>query len=718
MARQRYAAKRELSPEHNQALVEVNKTIRSLGFSQAEIDEVKKDLASYMPQAVFLDKYGNEEGWAKLYAVFAPQIVHDYFREAKRGGERAQSPRQRRLVFEEFGGEPMDYVDTVFMGWHDGSERFRGGVQSVAVSNTKANPNNYVYDPRRNTTKKSICPHCKVSFWEYTAGNTDPQYQYMIDPNTQEKFPLSEWEEDPDRCPEHIRFNPSTGERVEKGGYSYCGGHHRVYDVTSDVGEIDIELAERLSGLSWDTLADSDRVRAIEAPTGEGTDTELRYILVDEFLNKVEYKLSKSGSAPYKIFSADWIYQDDDGQLYRECRHPIDLKSPASVIYDRIAKYTYLATGAGKGEQAQKIKAYSCPNCPGQYLDKERITEAIEDQEPTYVVQCDDCGIAFDIRDLDPDTDVSEMSYLPPQISLYSADPTRDEATHLVDTLGDPRSGISELAVQVIEVVEMFEEEIENAAKATNIRGADRATDIFLDWVLNGLDYKEITKKYFSDYYRLHYTECLDCGYKRDEKANPEPIYKEKYDVGLPVLMTECPRRYSHPNHKVDITAADTPLQEEQVEEVDELENMITSVSREGHNPQDEPEETTPAEANLIQDDEQRRRHTGTNLLYHGQAPKGSGLTGVSYRVMDIERGVSEKLSQDDPRAYRGRGVITPYIYQPTRRLLRAIIAALNSSPKLKAKHEQAVEVLTEWGESLLEASKRKAKSFKGFCKM
>lgn len=405
MVRRRYGDKKEkkdLTPEHYEALEQVNSIIRGLAFKKGDIQKAKGELARFIPKLVFLDKYGHEDGWAMLYAIFAPQIVNDYFREAKRHGEKSQSPKHRRLMFEDLGGEVLDYVQNVYMGYYDrplkeeASERspFRGGIRSVAIPGTK-----YVYNPTLGGEKYTICPHCGVSFWEHLAGNTDPQYKHVENKDGVNK-PIKAWRATKEEAPEHVRYNPSTGERTPSGsttGYSYCGGRFPVFDVTTESGEPDIEAAERLSGVSWDILVEQDRIQTV------AIEDDLRYFLVDQYLDEVENKLQESGHAPYKIFNDDWLVREIDpdtkqptgepirgpnGEYYRECRHPIDLRSPSSVIYDRIAKYTYTVP-TGKTKLATKIKVYKCPYCPGDFQDKDGITK---EPDAKTEVQCDECG--------------------------------------------------------------------------------------------------------------------------------------------------------------------------------------------------------------------------------------------------------------------------------------------------------------------------------------
>ncbi len=721
----RYGDKKELTPQHYEALDQINGIIRGLAFKKDDVQTAKDELARYLPKQVFLDKYGHEDGWAILYAIYAPQIVNDYFREAKRHGEKVQSPKHRRHMFEELGGDSMDYVQNVYMGYQeraikeDASESspFRGGIRSVAVPGTK-----YVYNPSLGGKKDVICPHCKVSFWEHLAGNTDPQYQHAEDKDGINQ-PVRPWRGNKEEAPEHVRYNPSTGDRTPSGataGYSYCGGQFPIYDVTTNTGEPDIEAAERLSGVPWDTLVDQERVQTLDL------DGDQRYFLVDEHLDEVEHKLQESGHAPYKVFNDDWLVREMDsetglpsenlvqgsgGEYYRECRHPIDLKSPSSVIYDRIAKYTYQAP-TGKTKQATKIKVYKCPNCPGEFQDIEGITKGADGKTE---VQCDGCGSTFNINDLSKD-EIYEMTYVPKQISLWTS-PGAEGEGHLIDTLGQEDIGFA--APQVAEVIHMFEDEINKAAMATKIRGAEHAADIFFDWVVQGLNYKEITQKYFSDLYQLHYTQCLDCGYTEEEKANPDKYHKEYYDAGIPINLKACKLRYSHPNHKVELPSNETPEQEEQVEQANPF-AAHKDTSRETRvNKTEVPiKQKTDPGAEFIEDEEMRRRYLGQNLIYHGQAPKGSGLPGVSYLVKDVEKRISEKLDPADPRAYKGDGgVITSYIYAPTSRLIKAVIQSLRSNQKLLSKYPDIVEILEEWGQHLEEQSQRLAKSFRGFCK-
>jgi len=700
--RRRYGDKREITQDHTKALAEINSIIKGLGFSNDEIDAAKQELSKFMPTQVFLNRYGDQEGWAMLYAIYAPQIVHDYFREERGAAEKRQSPKARRLQYEELAGDHMDYVQSVFMGYHDDQDVFKGGVRSVAVAPEKDNPNRYVYDPtlKGREERPSICPHCGVSFWTKSAGNGDPQYQYI------DGEPLREWRETEEEAPEHVRFNPTSGERAET-GYSYCGGKHEVFDVTTDEGGLDIERAEQLSGLSWDELRSQNRVRSIEYQGG------LRHFLVDEFLNDVEQSLG--GNAAYKRFNQNWIYEKD-GKLYRECRHPITLKSPNSVIQDRIARYTFNMSEKRSSGRVRKIKVYMCPECAGGFRDTEDITSGKGGAEKVNQVQCDDCGEWFNIDDLDEDM-VYQMQWVDPQVSLNLSLQTEDGHTsELVDTISQKDIGYME--IEMAELLSLFQNEINKLSQSLNIRGSEYAKEILEDWVINGLDLREITDKYLGDLYQLHFTQCLDCGYTMEEKSNPDAAAKAKYDQGLPVAMIQCPNRQD-PRHQVDLPHDQTPAQEQQVERVnpwvrnkEEHEDLQMSRDEEVARKMSEKEI-----ADNLADPEQRRRYLGTNLVYHGRAPKRSGEVGQSWLV-DLEQNTSEKLPAGDPRAYKGdHGIITRHIYAPAQRLIQDILNKLRENPAIISKHEDVLDTLDKWIRELGESAGRVAR-VKGFCKI
>ena len=181
--------------------------------------------------------------------------------------------------------------------------------------------------------------------------------------------------------------------------------------------------------------------------------------------------------------------------------------------------------------------------------------------------------------------------------------------------------------------------------------------------------------------------------------------------------MTACPLRNEDPRHKVELDAAQTPEREENTQEVDEWGDWKDPNAGKPLLSTETPE-VAVEDVDLIQNEEMRRRALGLNLVYHGRSTEGSGVAGISYLVTDIERGISEKLPPSDPRAYQGEaGALTPYIYAPTQRLVKAIINNLQKNPVLREKYPEVVEVLTDWGQQLMEASMRMSKSFRGFCK-
>lgn len=721
MARRYGGESREFSPEHRQAFEDVNKIVQQLGFSRDDVAEARQELSYYMPKEVFLDKYGNEEGWAKLYAIYAPQIIHDFFKTEKRPGERRQSPTSRRLQYQEVAGDAMDYVQSVFMGYHDDQDQLTGGVRSVALpSKPEAGfSNKYVYDPAQRATRPTVCPHCKVSFWSMSAGNGDPQYKTM------DGSPLAEWRDDPLEAPEHIRFNPKTGEQQESGGYSYCGGRHQIFDVTLPEGGVNVEEAERIAGLNWDELRAQNRIRQVPGQGG------VKFYLVDELLDDVEKKLG--GDASYKRFGADWVIEDG-GQLYRQCRHPITLKSPASVIYDRIARYTYNLSEKRTQGRAHRIKVYMCPECPGEFKDVTDITTGKDGKEKVTMVQCDDCGAWFDIAEL-PEDHVYSMQWVDKQKSLNISGDDEGRASELIDTIES--NDIGQLQIELAEILDIFDQEIQKISQSLNVRGAEYAKDVFEDWVISGLDLKEITEKYFTGIYKLHFTQCLDCGARTgvdmdDEKSNPDAEAKASYDQGFPVVMTQCPRRNNDSRHKVELPT--TQVQEPEEQQVEQV--QTTTISPWGA-PQKTPEKersdvfapgerpdlaTTAPKVDTVDqavkqlDDEQRRRFLGLNIIYHGRAPKGTNAPGVSYLV-NPETRTSEALPASDPRSYNGEGgIITRHIYAPAQRLIKSILEALQNNPRIRDKHTETLDMLNDLAEKSMRDATRIAR-IRSFCK-
>ena len=694
----RMGDKREMTPSNTSAISQINEIVKGLGFKQEELNQAKQDLSHFMPKEVFFDKFGNEKGWSLLYAIYAPQIVNDFFKEERGIGEKRQNPKSRRIQYEELAGDPMDYVQSVFMGYHDDQDIFKGGVRSVALPSSSNSHNPYAYDPTMKDSRKSECPHCKSSFWPTSAGNCDPKYRI-----TNGK-PLREWRGSADQAPEHIKFNPTTGERQEDTGYSYCGGRHKIHNVTAPDGTVNVEAAEKLSGLGWDELRQQDRVRTT------AKDGSLQHYLVDEYLSEVERLLG--GRAAYMKFSDEWVFEDG-GVLYRECRHPIALKTPASVIHDRISRYTFNISEKKSSGRVQNIAVYLCPKCPGEFKDTKGITSK-KGEDRIVDVQCDECGAWFNVDEL-PADHISSMPWMSQQTSLNVSMPGEEgHLTEMVDNVGCRDIGFVE--VEMAEIFDVFDKEIAEISKSLNVRGAEYSKEILTDWIINGLSFKDITEKYLAGIYKLHYTECADCGYTESEKPDPDESQKARYDQGLPVVLVQCPRRLSHPSHKVNLpeqapAASQNVGEEEWVPEQDLHEELSTN------RPEEAVQKKNDAEvAASIQDDDQRRRYLGTNLIYHGDS-RGSGRSGISYQVLDIERGIVQELPPTDPKAYKGdNGAITRYIYHPAKRLIDAILNALKENPKIRDRHQDALDILDEWTKRIGEASTRFAK-VKSFCR-
>jgi hypothetical protein len=667
------------SREYAEALVDLKSTVKQLGFTKEELDATKKQLSSYVPQQVFLDQFGTPQGQNLLYALYAPAVLRDYYKLDK---------EHRRIRFEGVtAGGVTDYIDNVMMGYQDGSGDVHDGILSVAVPNTEKKTNPYAYNPTIGN-RDSECPHCKVSFWAHSAGNGNLKYQHM------KGRAIKEWRATLDEAPEHIKFNITTGERVSEGGggYDFCGGRHEIFSTTTPEGGLDMERAQTISGKSYEELKASNRIRQIE----RNGITE--YYLTDEYLTNVEQKLVNvtGGDKSFKHFDADWI-QEKDNKFYRDCRHPIDLKSPASLIRDRIKQYQ--PTGGTKSDRVVTIDIYKCPkdDCPGQYRDIERLTKG-KDGPKVSLVQCDTCGDTFDVNKLPSD----DYHYSRPwvrehrslDVALTSGDDSGEETG---SSLGDTITGgedISLMAVEMIEIIDLLESEIDKIGRSLNIKGAESAKEIFMDYAVNDLGLKGITNKYFPNFYKLHYTECLDCGYTENEKSNPDGEMAAKYDRGLPVNLLQCPRHKTDPRHK--------PVVEQIIptpEAFDEFSAFRSEQETiyEAEAPTLEKAKETEQAAEQITDVAQRRKFLGTNLVYHGRAPEVSNVPGISY-LIDMENNTAQQLPTSDSRSYKGEnGKITRHIYAPAARVLKAITDALRNNAKLREHYKTIADLLDDW---------------------
>jgi hypothetical protein len=438
--------------------------------------------------------------------------------------------------------------------------------------------------------------------------------------------------------------------------------------------------------------------------------------LVDEHLGEVEKQLG--GGSDYKTFGPEWVFEKD-GQLYRECRHPITLKSPHSMIHDRISRYTYNVSDKRSSGRAHRIKVYMCPLCPGEFKDTEDITTSKGSKDPVTLVHCNECKQPFDITKLSEDM-IYTMMWINPQVSLNIR--MQDEEGHtseLIDTI--PRRDLGYLEIEMADIFKIFEREIESISHSLGMRGSEHAKGIFEDWVLNDYNLKELTHKYFPGIYRLHFTQCLDCGYTMDEKANPPEGISKFYKQGIPTAMTSCPNR-SDPRHQIEVVTQEQTSQPTQPAEQDEWGQFANKEIREemtterpGEVLKQKQEQQT---AENVKDPYERRKFLGLNLVYHGcsASDEKASQAGQSW-LPDMERGTSEKLPSSDPRAYNGSdGIITCYPYHPSQRLIKAIVSALKANPQIRAKHEEVLETLDKWAKELFESSNRVAR-FRGFCK-
>jgi len=658
---------------------DVNKNIKSMGLDNEDIAEAKSFLSSFIPREVLFDEFDSDHGKNLLYAIYAREILQAWSRK---------SPSEKLRYLN--GGErsPSDFVQEVMMGFKDGETNCLGVFPAVQPS-TKEKMNPHAYDPG-GKGDPTVCPHCDVSFWTKAAGNGDPRWENI------KGHPVAEWRKDEEEAPNYIKI-PVKPDAVGGGPvWNFCGGKHEIFLIGDESG-VNVDLPLEITGRSLEQLESDGRYRKVQTENG------IKHFVVDEYATDVENKLRNNGEKdlPYKEFNKDWIFEED-GKWYRQCRHPVKLKSPSSYIRTSFSFFAAKAN-TSTGEEIT-VKMYHCPykdlsvvggesgqmydladkgerktrksrggkskeywsypdRCPGVFRDVNSIVkpkksqEGFEKAEPIDNVHCNVCHRIFDATEL-PEDHVTTYKHNNNTLTSINA-PSGVNESGETSTLSDmlpAQMGREESQLEFDEVMQEINEEIDRIASTLKIKGADKAKEIFYDWKVNDLKLKEITNKYFNDDYQLHFTECLDCGYTREEKANPDAnTIKRYYAGGSPFTMRSCPNAK---NHEVELPE----IQETEVE-VDPFAAM--EVVTEGPAGVKKEEKGKSIDLSTL-DEETRKKIEGKNLAYHGV--EGSFVDGML-------------LPPDDPRSYDGSmGEVTYHIYAPAERLLSALCKKLIES--------------------------------------
>ena len=656
MTRKRYA---DWDPGCQAAYEQLNEIIASLGFKPEKLSAIKNKLERYMPPEVLFDMLKGSDGQNLLFALYAPEALKAYC------GTRDTSV-SRRLLFER-DQEPIDFVMSVLTGYR------KSGVVENGILDLMNKDSRSQYNPGGVGKKDTECPHCGVSFWAHSAGNGDSKYQN-----------LEEWRDKPEEAPEHVVVDKSTGAPApEHSGYHFCGGKHKIHLLNPE-GVVNIELAQQLGGKSYEELQAEGRIRAIER------NGEMQYFLVDEKLPVVEDLLASKESlkqvAPsLKRFDKNWVIEPSEGVFYRQCRHPIELLSPAQVAKKRIQFY-HPYTSVEEG--VRYIDIYKCPFCHASYRDREGITDKRKGEERVTGLKCQNCGQEFDTTDEAvahvKGKDIKYDDSLDASLVGGGEEGGDDgEFTHQRTVKVEDDQLVK---LEMEEFLRYLEGKIKEIGQKLNIRGSESAWEIVQD-VIEGKTLKEITEKYLAPYYKLHYSQCLDCGYITPEKSNPSGVDAETYDKGLPINMQRCPRRHESPKHQVkavqEVSGAQPGAQPGAAEEglfgdmVDET-AQAQEVAKEQLGQQMSEEET----AKTIQDPYERQKYLGLNIMYVGrptdakQLAKCHQVTGWDYNL------VPTNVSDMADGTYTGNVRITRQIYAPAARLIDKLRERLASNPQ------------------------------------
>lgn len=699
MARKKYA---DWDAGCQAAYEQLNEMIESFGYSPEDLNKIRTELERYMPPEVLFDKMSGDRGNNLMFALFATEALKVYC-------STRDSNISRRLLFER-DQEPIDFVMSVMTGYRKSGVMENGILDLINQSSLSR------YDPEGPSKKNTTCPHCEVSFWTHSADNGNPQYKNV-----------DGWRETEEEAPEHIVVDKSSGARAQgQNGYHFCGGKHQIYLLNPDGPTVNIELAERLGGASYEELSEAGRIRVVQR------NGRSEYFLVDEYLPQVEEILQgkkslNTANRSLKNFDENWIDEEGNGIFYRQCRFPIELLSPVQVAKKRVQFYQpYVSIQEG----VDVIDIYKCPNCNSSYRDREGITsKKLEDNLRVEVLRCKNCGEEFDIND--PKVKHHRGKDVKFSDSLDSTmageeDGGESEFTRL-DVMEGKEGDDPAVQVEFAEFERLLHDEVIRIAQGLNIRGSENAWEIFED-IVEGKRLKDITEKYFSAYYQLHYSYCADCHYTMAEKPNPTGEDAQTYDQGLPVNLQRCPRRHESPQHQVNLDSDNDSIDQQQDQEADLFDDDldITDRERELEKVQLQDQLSEKEIANKISDSYERQKYLGLNIVYVGKAPddRKEDLA-TCYQVMgwDPKGDVYvPTMSHALPSGtYNGTARVTRHIYAPAERLLRKLREGLMQSPIVR-EHEHAqwlfekVQEGIEEAEELREAeasmSKRKIRKF------
>lgn len=651
MARKKHA---DWDPGCQAAHEQIDEIIASLGFTPEKLKEVKNKLERYMPPDVLYDMMQGKEGQNLIFALFAPEALKAYC------GSRDTSV-SRRLLFEK-DQEPIDFVMSVLTGYRK-SGVIENGILDLINKDSRSR-----YRPGGTGEKDTKCPHCGVSFWAHSAGNGDPKYQN-----------LPEWRKDSEGAPEHVVVDKTTGSPApEQSGYHFCGGKHKI-ELLNPEGTVDIERAERLGGKPYEQLQSEGRIRVVQR------NGQTQYFLVDEKLPQVEELLESKASlkqvAPsLKRFDANWIVESSPGVFYRQCRHPIELLSPAQVAKKRIQFY-HPYTSIEEG--VRYIDIYKCPKCHASYRDREGITDKRKGEQRVEALKCHNCGEEFDITDPNvKHTKGKDIKYDDSlDASLVGGGSEDDDGEFTQQRVVKVED--NQLAkLEMEEFISLLESEVIRIAQKLNIRGAENAWDI-IHAAIEGQGLKEIAEKYYSAYYRLHFSQCLDCGFTMDEKSNPAGSAAVMYDKGLPINMQRCPHRHESDKHKPkDVKTVSEVETEEESLFGDSLE--VTEHEQEAKKVQEQQKMSEEETAKNIQDPYERQKYLGLNIMYVGRPTQSKELA-ECYQVVGWDYNlVPTDARQMNSSAYTGDARVTRHIYAPAERLIDRIRESLKESTVLK----------------------------------
>lgn len=683
-----------------QAASDLDDMIAGLGFGNDKIKELRSKMKKYIPPEVFkswfTDKGGNVDE-ELLFALYAKDVLQEFCSSYDQS-------TSRRITFKSTGQGPMDFVQNVFMGYHpkdaedeetlEGSEK---GIIQLLRPNSQG-----VYNPTAGG-KATTCPHCQVSFWTASAGNTNPEWSN-----------LPEWRKDPREAPEHIIVNPSSGD-VAHEGYHFCGGTHPIYlvhmiDETSNEETLDHALEEAEAAAA--PIADQHGLPLNIRAVNRNGRTE--FFLVDPYVTQVETALKqkkklRDKSDFVKKFNETWIIENEDGTYERQCRYPIELPSPELTVKSRMRFFQPAFTTKEKTGTKQ-ITVYKCPECPGRFRDVQGITSPKLDKARQVMIECPQCGTTYDITEKDKNGQYVVQRF------QRNHTPYRESLDTPLNTSGDEETFTRAdeykvwdpqlVKIEDDELLGLLEDEVRKIGQRLRMRGSEFAVEIFHDACVERMGLKEITEKYMSRYYQLHYTECLDCGYIKVEKSNPTGDAKKRYDQGLPVNMTQCEQRHEHPAHQialpVDMTSS-TPSASMETEDDDFMGLMEDDTS--GQFQQEERSETLRTQteeekARHITDPQERRKFLGLNLVFHGRSPDKSKELAISYLVTGPN--MSKALPSSDPRAYKGNTRISNHIYAPANRLLCRILEGVRESPTFRKHKEEYQQMLRDMESGLV----------------